>query len=177
MWPFPPTATPRLSDNCSEGLWRELRYFNLRYYLFRVRLHFLCPSARLACIVLNGHVCTAAGFDAARAEKIAHHGQLVVDCCIAACATSFEFSSWLQALEPQDFYDMTLELCAAVAGQEGGGRVVSVLEGGCVAMHLHAVCTSFKSDAAAQVSFKKESSSQKRHRRWFEEIEGSAFER
>jgi hypothetical protein len=25
----------------------------------------------------------------------------------------------VQALEPQDFYDMTLELCAAAAGEEG----------------------------------------------------------
>jgi len=25
----------------------------------------------------------------------------------------------IQALEPQDFYDMTLQLCAAAAGEEG----------------------------------------------------------
>ncbi len=39
---------------------------------------------------------------------------------------------------------MTLELCAAVAGQEGGGRVVSVLEGGFVATHVHAVLSFFQ---------------------------------
>jgi hypothetical protein len=36
-----------------------------------------------------------------------------------------------QALEPQDFYDMTLQLCSAAAGSQASARVVSVLEGGC----------------------------------------------
>lgn len=61
---------------------------------------------------------------------------------------------------------MTLQLCAAAAGPEGRGRVVSVLEGGCAAHNIfdlfHFLSTFLFT--ALQLSFEEEPSCQRRGR-------------